>query len=886
MGLFTWLGGSLSAASSWSQPDPDNPVEPGANDSVTIAGSGALSGSVSPATATLSGQLDLQGDIAAASAIGLNDVTLTIESGSSLSSANSIDMTNASVTQSGGSLSAAVMMLDSGAYALASGLLTVGAGGEFIGDAAGQTASFTQTGGANIVAGKGALDIGSGPGSHGNYMMSAGALKTAFEIVGDQGTGSFTQSGASSIRIAGAKKAKLDIGAQSGGSGSFSLNGGGLRAPLEIVGDAGTGGMTQAGGYNWISGGSGTLDLGAQYSGNGAYTLTGGRLHAPIVVIGDSGTGAFVQNGGANIIAGAGAELDIGRQSSSHGSYELNLGGLDAVSIIVGDYGTGGFTQSGASRTTVAGPDAKLDIGVQSGGSGSFALNGGTLSAPLEIVGDAGTGGMTQAGGDNQISGGSGMLDLGAQPSGNGVYTFTGGRLNAPIEVIGDQGTGAFVQNGGVNTIGGAGAKLDIGRSGYHGSRYELDLGALNTVSEIVGDYGSGTFTQKGGANRISGALTLGASFFQSGGLYELDSGALDAGSEIDGNYGYGAFTQNGGTNRISGALILAAQYHSQGYYTLAGGTLSAASETLGGPASGAGFTQSGGVNMVHGVLTIANGSYTLTGGSLTAKGVVASNLTVANASLSTPMLSIGESMFVNSGGVVRIARGVAVAGGKLVLSGGSVAIGNVANPLAKVITIGAKGALTGQGIIYSAVTESAKGVVEAESGVLSIVGAVGGGGTLLIADGATLDLGGKDTNTIAFMGGAGTLKLEKKASVSGRITQLQAGDVIVFAHEWITGVRREGASLTVTEKSGATVVLQVSGKIQGLKFVVANFPDGREESTITLEAPPAATANQDLLFRQYVAAGFQPLATAGFDGPNLVDQAARFEPVLAPHHG
>ena len=82
MSSYNWLSGSLSDASSWGpQADPSNPVEPGNSDTVTISGSGTLTGEVDPSQATVSGTFDLTGTINSVDESELTSGTLTIESG-------------------------------------------------------------------------------------------------------------------------------------------------------------------------------------------------------------------------------------------------------------------------------------------------------------------------------------------------------------------------------------------------------------------------------------------------------------------------------------------------------------------------------------------------------------------------------------------------------------------------------------------------------------------------------------------------------------------------------------------------------------------------------------------------------------------------------------
>src|SRR3982751_3235927 len=96
MAFFAWLGGPLDSPFSWTQPDPLNPVVPGAGDTVTIAG-GALTGSLVVLGATLAG--DLSGSITSGS---VSISAITIEAGAALK-ASAGETISLSVAQKGGS---------------------------------------------------------------------------------------------------------------------------------------------------------------------------------------------------------------------------------------------------------------------------------------------------------------------------------------------------------------------------------------------------------------------------------------------------------------------------------------------------------------------------------------------------------------------------------------------------------------------------------------------------------------------------------------------------------------------------------------------------------------------------------------------------------------
>jgi autotransporter-associated beta strand protein len=107
----------------------------------------------------------------------------------------------------------------------------------------------------------------------------------------------------------------------------------------------------------------------------------------------------------------------------------------------------------------------------------------------------------------------------------------------------------------------------------------------------------SSTFSQSGGTNSIGGDLQI-----DSGSSYNLSGGVLSAGQVI----GSGSVIQTGGSNTCKGWMTVTS-------YSLSGsGSLSADTEKIGGV-----FTQVGATNTVSRLEIMANGTYTLDGGTL-----------------------------------------------------------------------------------------------------------------------------------------------------------------------------------------------------------------------------------------------------------------------------
>ena len=431
------------------------------------------------------------------------------------------------------------------------------------------------------------LVVAAGPASTGLYTLDGnGTLtvgapgSTGFADIGEQGYGTFTQTGYSSntTTIYGA----LDIGRFAGGTGTLNLQGGTIEVAegFAVVGDAGTGYVNQ-------SGGSFTVDSGGLAIGRGESLAVG----APV-----TGTGTYTLSAGQLNVTGG---LALGFLAGNTGSFVQTGGGVAADSEYVGLVGVGDWNQSGGSNTT-----ASLSIGNNTGGTGTYELSGGgTLTATNEYVGAEGNGTLTQTGGSNATSyfvignnaGGVGLYTLSAGTLTNTGDTYLGGDVGAQGTLNQTGGTATFGGNvllglassGATSTIalGGAGAmtiggNLDIGvESGSHGE-FDFNTAPGDTATLAfpnggalsVGDGGTGVFRQGGGDLNLTAQgvyLDIGV---QAGsyGAYILTGGTLEDDLFV-GDAGTGAFANSGGVHTVHGNLVAGNQSTGVGTYTLGG---------------------------------------------------------------------------------------------------------------------------------------------------------------------------------------------------------------------------------------------------------------------------------------------------------------------------
>ena len=341
----------------------------------------------------------------------------------------------------------------------------------------------------------GTLDAGHDSAGLGTIKLNGGALVAANEIIGNSGTGWFTQGdallGGNGLNSVGS----LVVGANAASSGNYTLNAGTLSATSETVGDSGTGWFQQTGGTNTVN----NLTLGASAGGAGIYLLSGGALVASNEFIGGSGVGQFSQSGGTNTIWGT---LNIGSGAGGFGYYELDSGKISAGNINI--QANGVLTNLGGNVDCVV-----LNLG-------TFVHAGGDFNAQL-------------------INQGTFLMTTNFAPS-EGVVNYTSMTIPTNLTL---SANGAGFDNKGVlalagGTLAGSGALVNTGTvSGF---------GAINNQ---IGN--AGTLEATNGTLTLSGALAN-----RLGGVLKADGGStLKITTGLASNAGW--INLNGGTLDNSG---------------------------------------------------------------------------------------------------------------------------------------------------------------------------------------------------------------------------------------------------------------------------------------------------------------------------------------------
>ena len=216
-----------------------------------------------------------------------------------------------------------------------------------------------------------------------------------------------------------------------------------------------------------------------------------------------AGTGGFINLNSGLLLSGAGrVDLGWGGLTVDDAASGQSGGSLAAFNEYIGNADTGVFTHSAGTNTV-----GTLFVGNWADVSGTYNLSGtAQLSAADAFIGNCGKGAFTQAGGAFTLTGGIYGLYLGYASGSSGTYNLEGGTLSVPRVVVGSDGTGMFNWTGGTLAAGtlriGAGGKLSVGCTVRHD-------GALDVLGGTVEVAEGHAFTVAGALGEIADNKTL-----------------------------------------------------------------------------------------------------------------------------------------------------------------------------------------------------------------------------------------------------------------------------------------------------------------------------------------------------------------------------------------
>jgi T5SS/PEP-CTERM-associated repeat protein len=592
----------------------------------------------------------------------------------------------------------------------------------------------------------------------------------------------------------------LIIGAQGAGTMTLDMpNDHTLSVTTEYVGfdwHDKKGVVTQSAGTNNAA----TLHLGFGEYSDGSYTITGGTLSSSgYQSIGGSGTGRLAIQNGAHVSS---TFSYVGRSGS--GTVTVDGTASDwtlSAELYVGNFGTGTLNvqNDGQVSNTVG------YLGNNTGSSGTATVDGiGSkwVNSSDLYVGNSGTGTLNVRNG-GQVSNRSGYLGYNSGTS--GTATVDGSRskwTNSESLHVGNTGTGTLkIQNGGEasDTYGYLGYE-----SGSSGTATVDGSGSKWTNSQglYVGIYGNGTLNVKNGGqvSCVYGYVGCATSVLSkvtvdgSGSQLNCTGGTLMVGSFGGESRGKGSVTvQNGGQLTVPGTIvlfsacslnILSGGIVSTNYLSrMSGSTFNWVNGTLNFTRQlSVGDTGSLGTSVTLGagrILNVTEGTYLLTGSSLTLSG----------GNFTTDSIVIGYlgGTFNWTSGTL----GITGAGGLTVGSTG---------PLGASLTLGAGKVLN----VTNTTTLQAGSALTLSGGSLTTGSLVNSGGILTVND-ATL-LAGTITNTGTIRG---------RGDISGAITNNAGGIVAPGASPGILTVD------AITFATGSTLQIELGGTARGTEYDV-----------------------------------------------------------------
>ena len=790
----------------------------------TIAGVGAIVGTLDVSgTETVTGLIQF-GNLAAGFAgqpslfpVGGN-TTLTVAAGATLEQVGSLDTAAGSFpVYIGADGTAEVDLAGAGSALLTTGAVGV-AGGSKITVAAGSTLSA------------GVLDL-FGSGTIGSVAVVSGAGATldasSWLAVGEAGSGTlFLQGGA-----------VADVGLLTVAYLGTTLNPSTSVLQITSAGSLIDTGYTEIGAGTHDTGtvilsGTGsaltTHGLYVGYGGKGTISIQAGATLTTLPFVGNTtswGGASSAQTTGSSlmIVTGAGSEwssqsrFDIG--SSAAATLEILTGGallatLNAVPIIQGGQTVALDANVSFDRGSgiVQGTAATIDAGggplwVGNLGTASLSISGGgSVTAGSSLPGfaavsiglDGGTGLVIVSGAGSRFTA-VGQMEVGGLSAGsntsellveNTASVFTGNSsLDSRAGLVVASGPGGV----GYATIEGAGSVLtNSGR---------LDVGLSGTGSLLVQAGGVLTTTLVGASQTLLAAGVIVGVNAGSSGLIEI----------------------TGSGSRLTAGQSMVVGFESNGTLdVLAGGSLSVATTF------GVGNTnQSVGTGTGHGVAVVDGiGSTLSVGGSVTVGGK------------QSGYTGTGTLSATNSGYFDALGPAVLLAGSTLSADGtGTFEIGGHGHGARGQIVIDAGSSLTGAGVVSGAVDNF--GAIDATGGTLKFTSNMQGGGTIGIAAGATLELGGVVFNTAQFQG-QGTLLLDQGSAFLGTLQVATSGGTVDIASEVVTSATITGGSLVTTLAGGGVMSLKVSGAVSGLK--VSTITDGHGGTDVVIPCFAAGT--------------------------------------------
>ncbi|WP_354063685.1 VCBS domain-containing protein [Bradyrhizobium sp. RT6a] len=541
---------------------------------------------------------------------------------------------------------------------------------------------------------------------------------------------------------------------------------------------------------------------------NGKLTVNGATINGAGTVTGNGEidlTGAAVLSGGtlnnnaAFKVSGTGNALD-GETITNTGTIEVLANGaltIDQGSTV--DNSGGNLIVDGNAALRL--DDATISGGAVKGGgtidvTGASKIDGGAILSVAAVTADAE---LTL---DGVTVSGTVITDKSSIALDNTVKLKDG----ATIKGASTASKGAITNNGMLEIAGAATLLNDVLTNTGH--IVKIDAGQTLTLSgtEVSG----GTINNHSGTIDVTGDSKI-------GGNATLNQGAVTVGSGVtltlDDTTVAGATISNGGTVKVDASKNL----------TLSGATIDGGTVTI------AGTLESTGTSVVDSADVTNSGTISVTSGALTIDPGILHAIT--NHGLIEAVT--GGALKLTTATVTNTGATIAVDGtSKLYLSDVSINGGSLSN-------LGNLYSVSGLNTITAGVTNT--GAIEVQTGTLNLAGGLSGVGSVIIDDGATLELAGATAQTIAFAGGVDTLQLDKVAgqSFTGTIAgqSTKAGTFTIKGAADITTASGDALDFTASGGTSATpadIVLTPTGALTGAANGVAVTQNGTGDISFT----------------------------------------------------
>ncbi len=161
-------------------------------------------------------------------------------------------------------------------------------------------------------------------------------------------------------------------------------------------------------------------------------------------------------------------------------------------------------------------------------------------------------------------------------------------------------------------------------------------------------------------------------------------------------------------------------------------------------------------------------------------------------------------------------------------------------------LSVGSGATLSVGGEMFIDSTATNNGSIVDAGTVVDIRGGSSGTGTYTIDNGATLEFGASDANTVNFAGTTALLKLDQPASVTGTLANLVAGDTIDLVGTSVSGTVVNGNTLTVTKGDGSTLTYTLANQQANTAFTTQGDGSGGTDLVLVTTVQPGFTAVTD----------------------------------------